>query len=45
MVELTNNGHADLLRIREAGRRAWVEFDVAELYRRGLIAQSNGGNK
>jgi len=39
IVELANNGKADLIRIREAGRRSWVELDVAGLYRRGLLAQ------
>lgn len=38
VVELTNNGSADLIRIREAHRRKWIEFDVAELYRKGLLA-------
>jgi len=37
VVELAGGEHGDLLRIREAGRRTWVELDVAELYRRGLI--------
>ena len=39
VVELYHNGQADMVRIREAGRRTWVEFDVGELYRRGLMAQ------
>jgi hypothetical protein len=40
VVELTGDGHGDLIRIRESGRRKWVELDVAELYRKALIAES-----
>lgn len=43
VVELANNGSADLLRIREAGRRKWIEMDVAELYRIGLIKTAKRG--
>jgi len=39
VVELSNNGHGDLIRIREARRRKWVTFDVATLYRKGIIAE------
>ena len=45
VVELTHNGNADLVRIRESGRRTWVELDVAGLYRRGLIAQAKQNKK
>ncbi len=45
VVELSNNGCADLVRIRESGRRTWLEFDVAELYRKGLIAEARVARK
>lgn len=38
VVELAGGPHGDMIRIREAGRRKWVELDVAETYRKGLIA-------
>lgn len=40
VVELRGDAGGDFLRIREAGRRAWVELEIAGLYRRGLLAQA-----
>jgi len=40
VVELRGGPHGDHIRIREAGRRTWVDLDVAELYRRGLYSKA-----
>lgn len=39
-VTLHGGKDGDFLTIREAGRRTAVTLDVAELYRRGLMAQA-----
>ena len=39
VVELRGDAGGDFLRIREAGRRGWVELEIAGLYRRGVLAQ------
>lgn len=38
VAELTGNQAGDFLRLREAGRRTWIELSIPDLYRRGLLA-------
>ena len=41
-VTLHGDPHGDFVTIRESGRRFAVTLDIAELYRRGLMAQARG---
>jgi hypothetical protein len=50
VAELVGNQAGDYLRLREAGRRTWIELSIPELYRRGLLAMTakrakKGGGK
>lgn len=40
VAELAGSDHGDMLRLREAGRRTWVELSIPDLYRKGLLAQA-----
>ena len=40
VVELSGNEHGDLVRIREEGRKTWVELDASRLYHRGLMTMA-----
>ena len=45
VAELAGTPAGDFLRLREAGRRTWVTLDLAELYRRALLAATRKQNK
>ena len=40
VAELAGNQAGDYIRLREAGRRTWIELSIPDLYRRGLLAMS-----
>ena len=45
VAELAGNSAGDFLRLREAGRRTWIELSIPDLYRRGLLAMTKKAQK